>query len=162
MWYLHLTFSSNVKSLSIIILSAISGIPDSPSFEAIIPELIIPFSDKCKSSACCIIKQPRSFAEFIILDISLVFWIVLTPSVNAIIPFFAKRPNSVMLVPSILWVKDAHGKIFILDLSLPLLFKKSTIETLSIIGSVFGIVTTEVTPPDKAALLKVLKFSLYS
>ena len=33
---------------------------------------------------------------------------------------------------------------------------------MSIIGSVLGIVTTEVTPPDKAALLKVLKFSLYS
>jgi hypothetical protein len=29
-------------------------------------------------------------------------------------------------------------------------------------GIVFGIVTTEVTPPDKAASLKVLKFSLYS
>ena len=31
-----------------------------------------------------------------------------------------------------------------------------------IIGSVLGIVTTDVTPPDNAALLKVLKFSLYS
>ena len=61
-----------------------------------------------------------------------------------------------------IFVREAHGKILILDLSLPLLFKKSTIETLSITGSVLGIVTTEVTPPDKAALLKVLKFSLYS
>jgi len=66
-----------------------------------------------------------------------------------------------MLVPSIFCVKEAQGNIFILDLSLPLLFKKSTIETLSIIGSVLGIVTTEVTPPDNAALLNVLKFSLY-
>ena len=74
----------------------------------------------------------------------------------------ANKPNSVMLVPSMLCVKDAQGKILILDLSLPLLFKKSTIETLSIIGSVLGIVTTDVTPPDNAALLKVLKFSLYS
>ena len=87
---------------------------------------------------------------------------VLTPSVNAIMPLFANNPNSVMLVPSIFCVREAHGKIFIFDLSLPLLFKKSTIETLSITGSVLGIVTTEVTPPDKAALLKVLKFSLYS
>ena len=39
---------------------------------------------------------------------------------------------------------------------------KSNIEPLSITGIVFGIVTTEVTPPDKAASLKVLKFSLYS
>ena len=31
-----------------------------------------------------------------------------------------------------------------------------------IIGLVIGIVTTDVTPPAKAALLKVLKFSLYS
>ena len=67
-----------------------------------------------------------------------------------------------MLVPSIFFVREADGKIFIFDLSLPLLFKKSTIDTLSIIGSVFGIVTTDVTPPDNAALLKVLKFSLYS
>ena len=42
-WYLHLTFSNNVKSLSIKILSAISGMPDKPSLVAIIPELIIPF-----------------------------------------------------------------------------------------------------------------------
>ena len=67
-----------------------------------------------------------------------------------------------MVTPSIPFVSEAHGKILILDLSLPLLFKKSTIETLSIIGSVFGIVTTDVTPPARAALLKVLKFSLYS
>ena len=59
-----------------------------------------------------------------------------------------------MLVPSIFCVREAHGKIFIFDLSLPLLFKKSTIETLSITGSVLGIVTTEVTPPDKAHYLK--------
>ena len=52
--------------------------------------------------------------------------------------------------------------MFIFDLSLPLRLRKSTIETLSITGFVLGIVTTEVTPPDKAALLKVLKFSLYS
>ena len=65
-------------------------------------------------------------------------------------------------MPSTFFVREAQGKIFILDLSLPLLFKKSTIDTLSITGSVFGIVTTEVTPPDKAALLRVLKFSLYS
>ena len=65
-------------------------------------------------------------------------------------------------MPSIFLVSDAQGKILILDLSLPLLLKKSTIETLSITGSVLGIVTTEVTPPDNAALLKVLKFSLYS
>jgi len=39
---------------------------------------------------------------------------------------------------------------------------KSNIEPLSITGIVFGIVTTEVTPPDRAASLKVLKFSLYS
>ena len=52
--------------------------------------------------------------------------------------------------------------MLIFDLSLPLLFRKSTIETLSIIGSVFGMVTADVTPPDNAALLKVLKFSLYS
>ena len=89
-------------------------------------------------------------------------WIVLTPSVKAIIPFLANNPNSVMLVPSIFCVRDAQGNIFILDLSLPLLFKKSTIETLSIIGFVFGMVTTDVTPPDNAALLRVLKFSLYS
>ena len=84
------------------------------------------------------------------------------PSVNAIIPLLWRRPNSVILFPSIFFVSDAHGKMFIRDLSLPLLFRKSTIDTLSIIGSVFGIVTTEVTPPAKAALLKVLKFSLYS
>ena len=81
---------------------------------------------------------------------------------NAIIPLPCKRPNSVMFVPSVFFVKEAHGKIFIFDLSLPLLFRKSTIETLSIIGSVLGIVTTEVTPPESAALLNVLKFSLYS
>ena len=40
--------------------------------------------------------------------------------------------------------------------------RKSTIETLSITGEVLGIETTDVTPPDKAALLSVLKFSLYS
>ena len=34
--------------------------------------------------------------------------------------------------------------------------------TLSITGEVFGIETTDVTPPDNAALLNVLKFSLYS
>ena len=39
---------------------------------------------------------------------------------------------------------------------------KSTIETLSIMGFVFGIVTIDVTPPAKAAWLRVLKFSLYS
>ena len=65
-------------------------------------------------------------------------------------------------MPSIFFVKEAQGKILIFDLSLPLLLKKSTIETLSITGSVFGMVTTDVTPPDKAALLRVLKFSLYS
>ena len=67
-----------------------------------------------------------------------------------------------MLVPSDPFVRDAVGNILIFDLSLPRLLRKSTIETLSIIGSVFGIVTAEVTPPDKAALLSVLKFSLYS
>ena len=67
-----------------------------------------------------------------------------------------------MLEPSIFLVSDAHGKILILDLSLPLLFKKSTIDTLSIIGLVLGMVTTEVTPPERAASLSVLKFSLYS
>ncbi len=36
-----------------------------------------------------------------------------------------------------------------------LLFVKSNMEPLSITGIVFGIVTTEVTPPDKAASLKV-------
>ena len=41
--------------------------------------------------------------------------------------------------------------MLIFDLSRPLLLIKSTIETLSIIGAVFGIVTTEVTPPDNAA-----------
>ena len=35
-------------------------------------------------------------------------------------------------------------------------------ETLSITGCVFGIVIADVTPPDNAALLNVLKFSLYS
>ena len=84
------------------------------------------------------------------------------PSVKAIIPFFCNKPNSVMLVPSIFFVSEAQGKILIFDLSLPLLFKKSTIDTLSITGSVLGIVTTEVTPPDNAASLRVLKFSLYS
>ena len=39
---------------------------------------------------------------------------------------------------------------------------KSTIETLSIIGLVLGIVTTDVTPPASAAWLNVRKFSLYS
>ena len=122
----------------------------------------MPFSANSWSSACCIIKDPKSFAEFIILDITLVFWIVLIPSVNAIIPLLCRRPNSVIFVPSVPFVRDAVGNIFIFDLSLPRLFKKSTIETLSIIGSVLGIVTTEVTPPHNAALLKVLKFSLYS
>ena len=42
-WYLHFTFSSSVKSLSIKILSAISGMPDKPNLDAIIPEFIIPF-----------------------------------------------------------------------------------------------------------------------
>ena len=65
-------------------------------------------------------------------------------------------------MPSVPFVNEAVGYMLIFDLSLPRLFKKSTIDTLSIIGSVFGIVTTEVTPPDNAALLKVLKFSLYS
>ena len=59
-------------------------------------------------------------------------------------------------------VNAALGYTLILDLSLPRLFKKSTIDTLSIIGSVLGIVTTDVTPPASAALLNVLKFSLYS
>ena len=36
------------------------------------------------------------------------------------------------------------------------------LQSKGIIGFVFGMVTTEVTPPDKAALLNVLKFSLYS
>ena len=67
-----------------------------------------------------------------------------------------------MFSPSVFTVNAAVGKIFILDLSLPLLLRKSTIETLSITGFVLGIVTTDVTPPDKAASLKVLKFSLYS
>ena len=71
--YLHFIFSSNVKSLSIIILSATAGIPDKPNLVAIIPELIIPFLDKLKSSACCIIKVPKSLAEFIMRDINLVF-----------------------------------------------------------------------------------------
>ena len=79
-----------------------------------------------------------------------------------IIPFFCKRPNSFILLPSRFLVKVAVGYIFIFDLSRPLLFKKSTMETLSITGEVFGIVTTDVTPPAKAALLNVLKFSLYS
>ena len=83
-------------------------------------------------------------------------------TVNPIIPFFCNKPNSVMFLPSKFLVKEAVGNMFILDLSLPLLLRKSTIETLSIIGLVFGMVTTEVTPPDNAALLKVLKFSLYS
>ena len=87
---------------------------------------------------------------------------VLIPSVKATIPFLLRRPNSVICFPSVFLVKLADGNILILDLSLPLLFKKSTIETLSITGDVFGIETTDVTPPDKAALLKVLKFSLYS
>ena len=78
------------------------------------------------------------------------------------IPFFCNNPNSVIFFPSRFFVKDAVGYMFIFDLSLPLLFKKSTIDTLSIIGEVLGIVTTDVTPPDRAALLKVLKFSLYS
>jgi ABC-type multidrug transport system permease subunit len=42
-WYLHLIFSSKARSLSIIILSAISGIPDKPSLVYIMPELIMPF-----------------------------------------------------------------------------------------------------------------------
>jgi hypothetical protein len=37
MWYLHFMFSSKVKSLSMIIRSATAGIPDRPSFVAIIP-----------------------------------------------------------------------------------------------------------------------------
>ena len=154
--------SNKVKSLSIIISSAKSGIPCNPSFVEMIPSFIIPFFDNSKSSACWSIKEFKSWADFIILDINLVFWIVFKPSVNAIIPFFWRRPNSVILLPSRLLVKDAVGKMLILDLSRPLRFKKSTIDTLSIIGSVLGIVTTDVTPPDKAALLSVLKFSLYS
>ena len=55
------------------ILSVSSGIPYNPRFEAIIPEFIIPFFANSLSSACCIIKQPTSFAEFIILDINLGF-----------------------------------------------------------------------------------------
>ena len=77
-------------------------------------------------------------------------------------PFLCNKPNSVIFIPSIFFVRLADGYILILDLSLPLLFKKSTIETLSTTGLVFGSVTTEVTPPDNAALLNVLKFSLYS
>ena len=46
MWYLHFVFSSRVRSLSIIILSAMSGIPDNPNLVAIIPVLIMPFFDK--------------------------------------------------------------------------------------------------------------------
>ena len=87
---------------------------------------------------------------------------VFNPSVNAIIPLLCNKPNSVIFFPSRFSVKDAHGKILIFDLSLPLLFKKSTIETSSITGLVFGMVTTDVTPPANAASLRVLKFSLYS
>ena len=90
------------------------------------------------------------------------FCIVFRPSVKAIIPFLCNNPNSVIIFPSRFFVSEAEGKMLIFDLSLPLLFRKSTIETLSITGSVFGIVTTDVTPPDNAALLNVLKFSLYS
>ena len=86
----------------------------------------------------------------------------MVPSVKPIIPFFCNKPNSVIFVPSRFFVREAVGNILIFDLSLPLLFRKSTIETLSITGIVFGIVTTEVTPPESAALLNVLKFSLYS
>ena len=121
-----------------------------------------PFIDNSKSSACCITKQSKSYADFIILDINLVFCIVFTPSVNPTIPFPLSKPNSVILVPSRFFVSVAVGRIFIFDLSRPRLFKKSTIDTLSITGDVFGIVTTEVTPPASAALLNVLKFSLYS
>ena len=88
--------------------------------------------------------------------------VVTMPNTDPIIPLLCSKPNSVILIPSIFFVSAALGKTLILDLSLPRLFKKSTIETLSIIGSVFGIVTTDVTPPASAALLKVLKFSLYS
>ena len=87
---------------------------------------------------------------------------VLIPSVNAVIPFFLSKPNSVICLPSVFRVRLAAGKILILDLSLPLRFKKSTIETLSITGDVLGIDTTDVTPPATAASLNVLKFSLYS
>jgi len=45
-WYRHLVFSKRVRSLSIIILSAISGMLYKPSFVAIIPELIMPFLAK--------------------------------------------------------------------------------------------------------------------
>ena len=77
-------------------------------------------------------------------------------------PFLDNNPNSVISFPSMFLVSVAAGKIFITDLSLPLLKIKSTIDTLSITGLVFGIETTDVTPPESAALLKLLKFSLYS
>ena len=53
-------------------------------------------------------------------------------------------------------VSAAKGYILIIDLSLALLLIKSSVDTLSITGSVLGIVTTEVTPPERAASLKVL------
>ena len=90
------------------------------------------------------------------------FWIVFVTSVKPMMPFLDNNPNSVISFPSMFLVSVAAGKIFIPDLSLPLLKIKSTIDTLSIAGLVFGIETTDVTPPDSAALLKLLKFSLYS
>ena len=73
-------------------------------------------------------------------------------------PFFDNSPNSVISFPSMFLVSVAAGKIFMPDLSLSLLKIKSTIDTLSITGLVFGIETTDVTPPESAALLKLLKF----
>ena len=58
----QLKSSNKVKSLSIIILSAKSGIPCKPKRVATIPSFTLPFFDNSKSSACCIIKTPKSEA----------------------------------------------------------------------------------------------------
>ena len=94
--------------------------------------------------------------RFPILNKRLRDYVRAVPSKLKVDPLFFKRPNSHIFVPSASFVKVAVGNIFIFDLSRPLLWMKSTIDTLSITGLVLGIVTTDVIPPAKAASLKDL------
>ena len=86
----------------------------------------------------------------------MLLWTHLIPSVKPMAPLSFNNPNSVISFPSKFFVKEAKEWILIKDLSRALLLIKSNVGTSSITGSVFGIVTTEVTPPEIAAWLKVL------
>ena len=106
-WYFAFVASTSLKSLSMVITSAIDGIPARPSLVDISPSFITPLFARFLSSGNWIINESNAFDYSKALFKTAEFSIDFVASVNPFTPALVSKPISHKFIPSKFFVREA-------------------------------------------------------